>query len=353
MISATSNTGQDFPLVSVIIPCYQQGRFLADAIESVLTQTHPNHEIIVVDDGSTDETGEVARRFPQAHYIRKANGGAGSARNAGLKVSRGDYLVFLDADDWLVPRALDIGLSAFAARPECALTFGSCQRVDQLGAPLPTFWRRLASDDYYLTFLRRAYIYNPASAMFRRFIFDAGVSFDEPTRLCSDYEMYLQVARRWPVCCHNEVVSKYRQHGAQQTANRRNMVQMIVKILESQEPFIRDKPKYKKMAAKGSRLVRHAYSHYLLTSAWKSLWAGQWTTPTKVFQNFSAMTRRSPGTSFRGQSSEPAGKNSTARKRVLRTRSSHRFPPSEVELPLVTLNRCRTSAGSRRRCWFC
>lgn len=288
MGSTIPTASQGLPLVSVVIPCYEQKCFLADAIESVLAQTHTNHEIIVVDDGSTDKAGEVAERYPQVRYIYKTNGGAGSARNAGLRVSRGDYLIFLDADDWLVPRTIEIGLKAFATRPECVMTFGSCQRVDQFGAPLPTFWRPLASDDYYLTFLRRSYIYNPASAMFRRSVFESGLSFNEPTRLCSDYEIYLQVARRWPVYCHNEVVSRYRQHSAQQTANRRTMVHMIVKILESQKPFIQDKPKYKKMAAKGSRLVRHAYSHYLLTSAWKSLWRGEW---TKAKENFSEFLR--------------------------------------------------------------
>ena len=273
-------------LISVIIPCYRQGRFLADAIESVLRQTYSHFELIVVDDGSPDETCEVARGYSQVKYLRKPNGGAATARNAGLRQSHGDFLVFLDADDRLVPRAFEIGLAAFAARPECAMTFGSSRRTDESGNPLPSFWRHLDADDYYLRFLRRSYLYNPASAMFRRSVFAAGVAFDESIRVCSDYDVYLQVARGWPVYCHNEVLSEYRQHVEQQTLNRRAMVDTTVRILAAQAPFIRNRPAHRKMAKKGSRLVRHAYSHYLLMTAWEHLRKGEWLDARKLGEEF-------------------------------------------------------------------
>ena len=89
-------------LVSVVIPCYNQAHFLGEAIESVLAQTYPHLEIVVVDDGSTDNTGEVAARYPGVRYVRQENQGLAAARNTGLRHSSGDYLVFLDADDRLL-----------------------------------------------------------------------------------------------------------------------------------------------------------------------------------------------------------------------------------------------------------
>src|SRR6185503_10394131 len=97
------------PLVSIIIPCYNQGRYLGDAIESVLRQSYRRLEIIVVDDGSTDDSSQVARKYSDVKLRRQENRGFSRARNAGLEASRGDYLVFLDADDRLLPGAIQAG----------------------------------------------------------------------------------------------------------------------------------------------------------------------------------------------------------------------------------------------------
>src|SRR5215203_4293252 len=84
--------GADRPLVSVVISCYNQAHFLDEAIESVLAQSHPNFEIIVVDDGSTDNTSEVASRYQKVRIVRQDNQGLSAARNAGLAESRGGYV---------------------------------------------------------------------------------------------------------------------------------------------------------------------------------------------------------------------------------------------------------------------
>ncbi len=95
------------PLVSVIVPCFRQARYLSGAIDSVLGQTYRPVEVIVVDDGSDDDTAAVAGGYGErVRYVRKANGGAASARNAGIRTAAGKYLLFLDADDLLHPEAL-------------------------------------------------------------------------------------------------------------------------------------------------------------------------------------------------------------------------------------------------------
>src|SRR5690349_12444252 len=88
-------------LVSVIIPCYNHGKYLSRAIESVLSQTYRNVEIVVVDDGSADNTKEVTDTFPHVLYVHQNNQGLSAARNTGINNSKGKYLLFLDADDWL------------------------------------------------------------------------------------------------------------------------------------------------------------------------------------------------------------------------------------------------------------
>src|SRR5687768_14974485 len=105
-------------LISVVIPCYNRARFLPEAVETVLDQTYPNSEIVVVDDGSTDNTAEVVKGYPRVRYLRQHQQGPSAARNTGLRACRGQYVVFLDADDRLLPNHCEISLRAFDARPD-------------------------------------------------------------------------------------------------------------------------------------------------------------------------------------------------------------------------------------------
>lgn len=107
------------PLVSILIPCYNQGRYLADSVGSALGQTHPRVEVVIVDDGSTDDTRERAEALAAEYagrvkVIHQENAGQARARAAGLAEARGDYVVFLDADDRLEPKMAETALAAFA-----------------------------------------------------------------------------------------------------------------------------------------------------------------------------------------------------------------------------------------------
>ncbi|MCA1616983.1 MAG: glycosyltransferase family 2 protein [Acidobacteria bacterium] len=113
------------PLASVIIICYNQARFLGEAIESVLRQTYKHYEIVVMDDGSTDDPAAVAARYPGVRFFTQPNQGtAGATRNSGFRKSRGEYLVFLDADDRLLPNALGVGVAGLTGHPECGFAVG-------------------------------------------------------------------------------------------------------------------------------------------------------------------------------------------------------------------------------------
>jgi glycosyltransferase involved in cell wall biosynthesis len=111
-------------VVSVVVPFYNQDRYLAEALESILAQNYAPIELVLVDDGSTDASGEIARRYsPPARYVRRRNGGAAAARNTGLLVTHGEFVSFCDSDDRWQPEKLVVQLGAFAAEPDLDVAF--------------------------------------------------------------------------------------------------------------------------------------------------------------------------------------------------------------------------------------
>jgi glycosyltransferase involved in cell wall biosynthesis len=161
------------PLVSVVIPCYNQADFLAEAIESALAQTHSPIEVLVVNDGSMDRTAEVAARFPSVRYIDRENGGAPRARNDGLRACSGELVLFLDADDRLLPDAVRRGVSALESHPEWALVTGHVRRIDGSGAVVDTPAQHHAGGDQFVALLRSNYIWTPGAVLYRRAVLES------------------------------------------------------------------------------------------------------------------------------------------------------------------------------------
>jgi len=116
---------------SVIIPAFNAARFLPEAIDSVLAQSRAPFELIVVDDGSTDATETVVRRFPAVRYVAQVHGGIAAARNRGVSAATGNCVAFLDADDRWTPGKLEIQLAAVEADPELDVLLGHCVEVRQ------------------------------------------------------------------------------------------------------------------------------------------------------------------------------------------------------------------------------
>lgn len=125
------------PRVSVIIPNYNYGRFLAEAVNSALNQTSAPHEVIVVDDGSTDNSLEILAAYGERiKVIRQTNQGVGAARNAGAELATGDLLAFLDADDYWAPEKIEKQAAKLAEDPETGLVHCGLVNVDESGKPL-------------------------------------------------------------------------------------------------------------------------------------------------------------------------------------------------------------------------
>lgn len=133
------------PLVSTIIPVFNRPGMLREAVESVLAQTYRPIEIIVVDDGSTDDTPrvieELAARHPEVRGIRKPNGGPGLAREAGRTEARGEFIQYLDSDDLLMPRKFEIQVAALEAHPECGVAYGITRYRNAEGNEVACTWK--------------------------------------------------------------------------------------------------------------------------------------------------------------------------------------------------------------------
>lgn len=115
---------KSLPRITVIVPVYNHAQYLGAALESILAQSLPAHEIIVVDDGSQDGSAEVAKKYPQVRLLVQTNGGIAAARNAGLKLASGEFIAFLDADDLWHADKLKLQVEAIAADPELQMVFG-------------------------------------------------------------------------------------------------------------------------------------------------------------------------------------------------------------------------------------
>src|SRR5690606_28150709 len=140
----------DTPLVSVVITAYNHARFLGEAIESARGQTYPHVEVVVVDDGSTDDVQSVMAQYADVQTVWQPNQGLSAARNTGLRNSNGTFVIFLDADDRLRPSAAAAGLACFSTHPDSAFVSGDHVRIDAEGAFLAAHEPTADAPDAYL-----------------------------------------------------------------------------------------------------------------------------------------------------------------------------------------------------------
>jgi glycosyltransferase involved in cell wall biosynthesis len=230
------------PLVSVIIPCYNQGHFLAKSIQSLKEQTYPNIEIIVINDGSTDNTQEISGSFPGIKYVFQENQGLPNARNRGIMESQGKYLAFVDADDWLYPDAIEKNVTILEANPETAFVSGSHSLYfEDSGELKEDHHGEQIEKDFYTVMLERNYIGNPATVLYTKWILDL-FPFDNSEKIkgCEDYDHYLKISRRFPVLHHNGKISIYRKHGDNMSDNYPMMLESVLHALKRQEPLLQN-----------------------------------------------------------------------------------------------------------------
>ena len=218
--------------VAVVITTYNDSQYLREALRSVAEQGQPATEIFVVDDGSETSPAALVSEFPQAVFVQKRNGGLASARNVGLRAARAEFITFLDADDRYEPHALATGLRCFAEHPAAAMVFGGYRRIDAGGRRAGHDHFLPGSGDLYADLLRVNFIGMHATVLYRREVLLAEGGFEESFRASEDYDVYLRLARRYPIASHPDIIAEYRQHGLNMSGDNQRMLAATLAVHE-------------------------------------------------------------------------------------------------------------------------
>lgn len=200
-------------LVSIIIPAFNRSALLMRAMESVYRQTFVDFELIVVDDGSTDETAEMIRQqYPEVNYIYQANAGVSSARNKGLEVAKGDWIAFLDSDDEWMPHKLEKQLELLTADP----TQKVCHTEEiwvRNGVRVNQMKKHQKTGGWIFQQCLPLCAMSPSSIVIHRSVFEEVGCFDIQFPACEDYDLWLRITAKYPVLYIDEPqIIKYGGH---------------------------------------------------------------------------------------------------------------------------------------------
>jgi glycosyltransferase involved in cell wall biosynthesis len=261
------------PVVSVIIPTYNYAHFLPGALESVLSQTVSDLEVIVVDDGSTDNTADVMRPYladPRVRFQPIPHAGVSAAKNTGIRLSRAPLVGFLDSDDLWLPTKLARQLALFQADPELGVAYTRRLLINPAGQAVfyqqPVFHRGMILEPLFQTnFVCQS------SALVRRAVLDDVGVFDERYPPVEDYDLWLRVAARYRFDYVDEPLVKYRVGHASLGARTENR---LVIALEVMQRFLEKEQGPELIRAPVIRRARaETYFHLSLSRRNRSLWA--------------------------------------------------------------------------------
>ena len=262
------------PLVSVVIPAYNAEEFISEALDSVFSQTYRPIEIIVVDDGSTDRTKEMVKNFIrnvrdnsnksrqrgdrtltepiELKYIYRQNGGPSSARNNGIKTSKGEYIAFLDADDLWMKDKLREQVRLIKEHSDIALVFGDVRRFPVTGLmDSSLFERRNYSEaffgsplyvlDAYKKILHGNFALTGSVIIRRKCLEEAGM-FDEELRFAEDWDLWLRVALKYSIGYTRKIclMRRYHKENISKALSKDNRELSVVRVLKKHEKMYKD-----------------------------------------------------------------------------------------------------------------
>lgn len=235
--SSANDTGHPHKaLVSIIIPTFNHARFLPEAIDSALAQTYRPIEVLIIDDGSSDQTQElVEKKFgdqTEIRYIYQENQGLSAARNTGIREAKADWLVFLDADDRLLPQFIVKTLEAHARLPEtCAIVAGLVILIDAEGNTIPDrihfpiTEKEISTIDFLV--MNRI----PCHVMAKRIAFDTCGEFDTELKSSEDRDMWIRISSKYRIFRLGEKLSQVRRHDGNMSGNGPRQARFIRQVL--------------------------------------------------------------------------------------------------------------------------
>jgi glycosyltransferase involved in cell wall biosynthesis len=255
------------PVVSVVIASFNRAHFLPETIDSVLGQKFKDVEVIVVDDGSTDDTRKVLQRYePSIQYIRQENRGPSAARNLGVRQARGPWISIQDSDDLCAPNHLEVLYGYARSHAQCGMVFANGAYLKGPEHNRETIIpakksRRLAERGVRLEDLFDKSIVRLQAALISKACYDAVGGHDEGLRISMDLDLSFRIFNRYPVAYLDEVVFYYRKHESNVSRNQELRLSeniQVIRTLLSENPGAE--------AALGKRRVaaRLAYRYYRL-----------------------------------------------------------------------------------------
>lgn len=242
-------------LVSVVIATYNMGRYLPQAVESALAQSYSNLEVIIIDDGSSDDTPAVVRQWSgdaRVHVHRQANQGAARAKNKGIELSGGRYVAFLDADDAWLPQKLASQMPLFIDRPEVGVVYSDYERMDENGHPVPKGPARMCRGHISGALLIDNFV-SYSSAVVRREILERYGAFDEAFAMGFDYDLWLRLSAHCEFDFIKEPTVRYRIWSGQLSRNYRGRYEVGIRVMQrfiDQNPGLVPRP-----------VLREAWAH--------------------------------------------------------------------------------------------
>jgi len=232
----------NIPFLSVIIPVYNAERHIGDAVRSILCECYISLEIIAVDDGSTDNSAEILKSFSEVTYYKQANSGPAAARNLGVRMSKGDFILFLDADDLFPAGKIRQQLSYFEQRPEIEIVMGKSQFFFEDGSSKTVF--RFPDETYQVLNVLLG------SGLYRRSVFDKVGLFEESLQFSEDFDWFNRVRELGiPILVTDDIALYYRRHDTNMTHSmdlvKLKTIQMLKRSLDRrrEEGEVRELPK--------------------------------------------------------------------------------------------------------------
>lgn len=225
---------KDFmPSVSVIVPTYNTLSYLPEAIGSILNQTFEDFEILLVNDGSTDQTEEWVKRLTDSriHYIYQKNQGLSAARNTGIRLAQGKYIALLDADDRWAPTKLAKQVAYLNVHPEMGMVHTWVSFIDGQGTSTGRIWKTQAEGWVLPQLLHRNDV-AVLSVLVRRECFETIGEFDTQLRSLEDWEMWLRLAASYPIGILQESLAEYRQLPGSMSRNCEVMEASFKQVIE-------------------------------------------------------------------------------------------------------------------------
>ena len=257
--------------VTIVINTYNQARFLERALESVKAQTVAADEIIVVDDGSSDDPAKVVERFPGVKLIRQPNQGLSAARNTGLHAAHGTFIGFLDADDRLLPTMVEVNLRQFERDPDCAFVYGAYQLIDIEDRLIGEPPLHEPGSDAYAGFLSGNLVGMHGTVLYRREILLQEGGFDTSLRAVEDYDAYLRLARKYPVRAQEDPLAAYHRHDANMSNNTAFMMETALAVLYRHRETADSRPDWQAAFRRGKARWQEYYAREQLRKLKRAL----------------------------------------------------------------------------------